>query len=165
MYTETLLKIEILETDDNTDLKSPTTLGMSLETFIARDLSVMEQHLQSMVTEQNENNDDEQLQTTEKITTEDILGRRIFSLEKLNYYSNLMFHFIGNISESDTSDDENDTKQSLSSISTSQIQQDPTDESSSKPHHHKQSKKRLKTSHSHSTSTDAAALQLSEDEL
>ncbi len=55
---------------------------MSLETFIARDLSVMEQHLQSMVTEQNEdnNNDDEQLQTTEKITTEDILGRRIFFL-------------------------------------------------------------------------------------
>jgi hypothetical protein len=82
LYTETLLKIEILETDDNTDLKSPTTLGMSLETFIARDLSVMEQHLQSMVTEQNENNDDEQLQTTEKITTEDILGRRIFPFKK-----------------------------------------------------------------------------------
>ncbi len=131
--------ISILDIDDNPDLKSPTTPGMSLETFIARDLSVMEHHIQSMVTEQNENNEDddiEQLQTTEKITTEDILG---------------------NISESDTSDDENDQQQSL--IPTSQM---PPDESN---HHHKPSKKRLKTSHAHSTSTDAAALQLSEDEL
>jgi len=147
-----IYKYIFLETDDNPDLKSPTTPGMSLETFIARDFSVMEHQIQPVITEQNEDNDDEQLQTTEKITTEDILG---------------------NISESDTSDDENDKKQSpSSSLPTSQIQQDvlndsnlQTNESLLKPHHHKHSKKRLKTSHSHSTSSDAAALQLSEDEL
>lgn len=112
---------------------------MSLETFIARDLEVMEQQIQSMVNEQNEDdNNDEPLDTTEKITTEDILG---------------------NISESDTSDDE---EESSSFISVSQNQ---TNEISGKPHHHKHSKKRLKTSHIPSTSTDAAALQLSEDEL
>jgi hypothetical protein len=48
---------------------------MSLETFIARDLSVMEQHLQAMENEQlNQDNEDEQLQSTGRITTEDILG-------------------------------------------------------------------------------------------
>jgi hypothetical protein len=77
-------------------------------------------------------------------------------------------YIIGNISESDTSDDENDVKQS-SSLPTSETQQDVSNftmnEASSKPRDHKHSKKRLKTSHSHTTSTDAAALQLSEDEL
>jgi hypothetical protein len=75
-------------------------------------------------------------------------------------------YIIGNISESDTSDDENDVKQS-SSLPTSETQQDVSNftmnEASSKPRDHKHSKKRLKTSHT--TSTDAAALQLSEDEL
>jgi len=78
---------------------------------------------------------------------------------------------IGNISESDSSDDDNDMKQS-SSLPTSETQQDVStypnftmNEASSKPRDHKHSKKRLKTSHSPTTSTDAAALQLSEDEL
>jgi len=53
---------------------------MSLETFIARDFSVMEHQIQPVITEQNEDNDDEQLQTTEKITTEDILGKNIIFL-------------------------------------------------------------------------------------
>lgn len=136
-----------LETDDNPDLRSPITAGMSLETF-ARDLEAMEQQMRSMVNEQNEDdeniNNDEQLDTTEKITTEDILG---------------------NISESDTSDDDddNDNKQLSSLIPTSQTSSDLFNESSSKSHHHKHSKKRLKTSHI--PSTDQAALQLSEDEL
>jgi hypothetical protein len=76
---------------------------------------------------------------------------------------------IGNISESDSSDDDNDMKQSPS-LPTSETQQDAStypnltmNEASSKPRDHKHSKKRLKTSHT--TSTDAAALQLSEDEL
>lgn len=47
---------------------------MSLETFIARDFSVAEHHLQALETEQNEANVDEPLDGTEKITTEDILG-------------------------------------------------------------------------------------------
>ncbi|CAF2594693.1 unnamed protein product [Rotaria sp. Silwood2] len=145
------------EPDDNNDLKSPTTLGMSLETFIARDFSAMEHNVQTMKTEQKEDDDDDdQYQTIERITTEDILG---------------------NISESDTSDDDDDdddTKKS-SSMFTSKTQQDISNDpnlmanesltSSSKHRHHKHSKKRLKTFHSHTTSTDAAALQLSEDEL
>ncbi|CAF4212142.1 unnamed protein product [Rotaria sp. Silwood2] len=149
--------VEVLEPDDNNDLKSPTTLGMSLETFIARDFSAMEHNVQTMKTEQKEDDDDDdQYQTIERITTEDILG---------------------NISESDTSDDDDDdddTKKS-SSMFTSKTQQDISNDpnlmanesltSSSKHRHHKHSKKRLKTFHSHTTSTDAAALQLSEDEL
>ena len=55
-------------------MKSPTTFGMSLETFIARDFSVAEHQLQAMETEQSEANVDEPLDATEKITTEDILG-------------------------------------------------------------------------------------------
>jgi hypothetical protein len=47
---------------------------MSLETFIARDLLVLEHNIQPMETEQNEDNENEQLPTTERITTEDILG-------------------------------------------------------------------------------------------
>jgi hypothetical protein len=47
---------------------------MSLETFIARDFSVMEHNLQAIETEEKEENNDEPLETTEKITTEDILG-------------------------------------------------------------------------------------------
>lgn len=109
---------------------------MSLETFIARDLSVMEHNIQPIETEQNQDNDDnEQFQITERITTEDILG---------------------NISESDSSDDEDNKKQI-----TSQIHQDI----STNNEHHKHSKKRIKITHSQLTSTDAAALQLSEDEL
>jgi hypothetical protein len=50
---------------------------MSLETFIARDLLVMDPNIQPMESEQNEANEDEQLQTTERITTEDILGIKI----------------------------------------------------------------------------------------
>jgi hypothetical protein len=76
---------KFLEMDDNADLKSPTTPGMSLETFIARDFSVMEHNLQAMETEEKEENNDQPLDTTEMITTEDILG---------------------NISESDSDDDE-----------------------------------------------------------
>ncbi|CAF0887548.1 unnamed protein product [Adineta steineri] len=138
------------EADDNTDLKSPTALGMSLETFLACGLPNTEHNIAPSESEQNENNDDEPFQSTEGITTEDILG---------------------NISESDTSDDDNDNKKS-SSLLSSQTHQNisddpnlPADEASSKHRHHKHSKKRLKTSHSHTTTTDAAALQLSEDEL
>ena len=47
---------------------------MSLETFIARDLSVVEHNTLSMETEQNEHNEDEEVQINERITTEDILG-------------------------------------------------------------------------------------------
>ncbi|CAF3688741.1 unnamed protein product [Rotaria socialis] len=138
------------EQDDNNELKSPTSPGMSLETFISRDLAAIEQQMQAMAAAgQNEDDNDEQY---EKITTEDILG---------------------NISESDSSDDDNDTRQSSSMFSTA-IHQDISNEassatnelSSSKNRHHKHSKKRLKTSHTSTTSTaDAAALQLSEDEL
>lgn len=47
---------------------------MSLETFIGRDLLVLEHNLQAMETEEHQGNDEEQLESTEKITTEDILG-------------------------------------------------------------------------------------------
>ena len=60
-------------------MKSPTTPGMSLETFIAGDFSAMEHNFQVMDTDQNE---DEQIDGTEKITTEDILGRKSNSLKK-----------------------------------------------------------------------------------
>ena len=56
-------------------MQSPTTLGMSLETFISRDLEVLQHQLQAMESEQNQDNADELSQTNEKITTEDILGR------------------------------------------------------------------------------------------
>ena len=135
--------VQILEMDDPADLKSPTSFGMSLETFIARDFSVIEHNLQEMETEEKEENNDEPLDATEKITTEDILG---------------------NISESDSDDDD----EKSSPMGPGQSQQDeanaPPTESSSTDHQHKHSKKRLKTSHP-STSADAAALQLSEDEL
>ncbi len=141
---------------------------MSLETFIGRDLLVMEHNIQPVETEQNEDNENEQFPSTERITTEDILGTKTIFFIKSYIF---IFYWIGNISESDTSDDdENDTKQS-SSLPVSQNQQDASDDlltnetSSPKHRHHKHSKKRLKTSHSHATSTDAAALQLSEDEL
>ncbi|CAF4684159.1 unnamed protein product, partial [Rotaria magnacalcarata] len=60
-------------------------------------LAVIEQQVQAMAAvEQNEDDNDEQYEANEKITTEDILG---------------------NISESDSSDDDNDTRQSLSMFS------------------------------------------------
>lgn len=146
--------IDILENEENTDVKSPNTFGMSLETFIAEDFSVPEHHLQAMETEQNEDNDDEQLDATGKITTEDILGMTDeFSKNKKGYIP-LSLYSIGNISESDMSDDDDD-ESSARSPSHSQM------DASKEPHKHQ--KKRLKTSHP--TSTDPAALQLSEDEL
>jgi len=65
---------------------------MSLETFIARDLLVMDPNIQPMESEQNEANEDEQLQTTERITTEDILGIKIV-LKKIK---SLIFTFVYN---------------------------------------------------------------------
>jgi hypothetical protein len=49
---------------------------MSLETFIGRDLLVMEHNIQPVETEQNEDNENEQFPSTERITTEDILGTK-----------------------------------------------------------------------------------------
>ena len=57
-------------------MKSPTSPGMSLETFISRDLAAIEQQMQAMAAaEQNEDDNDEQYDTNEKVTTEDILGK------------------------------------------------------------------------------------------
>jgi hypothetical protein len=85
------LRIYILEIDENTDLKSP---GMSLETFIARDFSVMEHNLQAIETEEKEENNDEPLETTEKITTEDILGIEKISFPKKTemFSSDVLLH-------------------------------------------------------------------------
>ena len=142
-----------LENEENVDVKSPSALGMSLETFIARDFSVAEHQLQAMENEENEANVDEQFDTTEKITTEDILGMKsgFFGRKSLISLS-LSLLSTGNISESDSSDDE---KPSPSSSSHPQA--------GDSKEAHKHLKQRLKTSHS--PSTDAAALQLSEDEL
>jgi hypothetical protein len=49
----------------------------------------MDSNIQPMESEQNEANEDEQLQTTERITTEDILGIKIV----LNKNQILNFHF------------------------------------------------------------------------
>ncbi|UJR26734.1 hypothetical protein I4U23_008049 [Adineta vaga] len=136
MTTETMSNFAfnalVSESDEHTDLHSPTTPGMSLETFIARELSAMEQNIQAMEAQTNESNDDAERETTEPTTTEDILG---------------------DISESDTSDDDDDSQVHHPTNSA-------TNDTSEQSHH---SKKRLKTTHT--TSTDAAALQLSEDEL
>ena len=53
------------------------TLGMSLETFITRDLSVVEHNTLPMETA--EHNEDEERHANEKITTEDILGIEFIS--------------------------------------------------------------------------------------
>lgn len=111
--------------EDNMYVASPTTPKISLETFIAEDFEILEPNMSLMNEENNPVDDEQQYDPTEKITTEDILG---------------------NISESDSSDDED---------ANNPIEQDPSK--------HKHAKKRLKTSHP--TSSDAAALQLSEDEL
>lgn len=73
-------------------------------------------------------------------------------------------NFIGDISESDSSDDDNDDKPPTHSSSLDMHQMNPFDDNPM-AHHQGHSKKRLKTSHPQTTSTDAAALQLSEDEL
>ena len=78
--------------------------------------------------------------------------------------SNFSFlNFRGDISESDTSDDD-DGGQAAQSSSLGMHQMDPFDDNPV-AHHRSHLKKRLKTSHQQTTSTDAAALQLSEDEL
>ena len=59
---------------------------MSLETFIGRDLLVMEHNIPPVEAEQNEDNENEQFPSTERITTEDILGRKTVFLLILNFY-------------------------------------------------------------------------------
>lgn len=64
-------------------MNSPTTPGMSLETFIAGDFSSIEQNIEAMNAEVvNEPNDDVERETVERTTTEDILGKenRCFDL-------------------------------------------------------------------------------------
>ncbi|CAF0732337.1 unnamed protein product [Adineta ricciae] len=146
MTTETTnsFAFTALEPEPDTDINSPTIPGMSLETFIAGDFSAMEQNIQAMDAEvANEQNDDAERETVERTTTEDILG---------------------DISESDTSDDDDDDRSAAQSSSLGMHQMDPFDNNPG-AHHRSHLKKRLKTSHQQTTSTDAAALQLSEDEL
>ena len=64
-----------VETEDNAEPNSPAMPGMSLETFITCDLTVMEHHLENMESEPNLENPDDPQPSTERITTEDILGR------------------------------------------------------------------------------------------
>ena len=147
---------------------------MSLETFISRDLEVLQHQLQAMESEQNQDNADELSQTNEKITTEDILGRTDGSSQKR------LDPFVsspGNISESDSSDDDDTDRRPTSSLTSQhdagdEFDADPTgSEHASRHRQHKHAKKRLKTTHAQSdtaTATSAAAsaaLQLSEDEL
>ena len=111
-----------LEAEENMDVAGPPTPKISLETFIAGNFDSLEPNMSSINEGDNPvgTGDDEQ----QYDTAEDILG---------------------DISESDSSDDE-DTSNA--------VEHDPSK--------HKHAKKRLKTSNP--TSSDAAALQLSEDE-
>ena len=74
-----LFILNLLEIEEIPDLGSPNTQGMSLETFIARDLQVMAQDLPSMDTEQIVEHQDDSQTMTEKVTTEDILGNEFHS--------------------------------------------------------------------------------------
>lgn len=88
-YKQFIFSFQILEPDDNNDLKSPTALGMSLETFISRDLLVMEQ---AMVEDQKEDDDYDEAQGAEGVTTEDILGMKtVFLFEKKNFNGYIEF--------------------------------------------------------------------------
>ena len=56
-------------------MNGPTSPGMSLETFIAGNFSAIDENIQEMQVETNESNDDVERETTERTTTEDILGK------------------------------------------------------------------------------------------
>jgi hypothetical protein len=79
---------------------------MSLETFIGRNVVDMGQVIQAMETDVNPPDQDDSQMNNEAITTEDILGK---NETKFFHFSIIRIHLdflLGNISESDSSDDD-----------------------------------------------------------
>ena len=67
--------IELLDQDENIEGDSPGTAGMSLETFIGRNVVEMGQVIQAMETDVNPQDQEDSQMNNEAITTEDILGK------------------------------------------------------------------------------------------
>ena len=68
--------LSLEEPDENNDVDSSETAGMSLETFIGRDVVDMGPVMQVMETEEPPLDQEDSQMNNEAITTEDILGKK-----------------------------------------------------------------------------------------